>query len=67
MWTFQGSEPSYLPSGYRLSRRVDGVEAGGLGISANQVGFAYRRGDARDDWHSPLATVAIVFLVPANL
>jgi hypothetical protein len=55
MPTAQVSGPSYLPSGYTLSQRVEGADAGGLGQSPNQVGLFYRRGTAQDDWHAPLA------------
>ncbi len=49
------SNPAYLPSGYELSLRVHGSEAGGLGMDASQTGTFYRRATAIEDWRSPLA------------
>jgi hypothetical protein len=55
MRTVTVSDPTYLPGGYKLSLRVHGPEAGGLGMDASQTGMLYRRGTALEDWRNPLA------------
>lgn len=62
MPTIQVTGPSYVPSGYSLSQRVQGVEAGGFGESSGQTGLFYRRGAALDDWLNPLTA----YIGPSN-